>query len=145
MIYSWFTAASSVRLQSSVSSTKRPARILCCWWWGINRTLNYNAVCEYAAKAIQELHEVLKLQQLHICELRGHLDSNYYGNRLSRIIHIVLAVVCQCFGRTFCFHLCLLLSSLHTESYKAHRWHYDAVPLRLVFFNHSGHLINECI
>ena len=34
------------------------------------RALNYNAIFTYAVKAIQELHEIVKAQQVHINELQ---------------------------------------------------------------------------
>ena len=39
------------------------------------RALNYNAVFTYAVKAIQELHEIVKAQQVQIHELREQLRT----------------------------------------------------------------------
>ena len=35
------------------------------------RGINYNAVCTHAVKAIQELHEIVKLQQMQTEELQA--------------------------------------------------------------------------
>ena len=40
------------------------------------RALNYNAVFTYAVKAIQELHEIVKAQQVQINELQQLIRTN---------------------------------------------------------------------
>ena len=37
------------------------------------RSINYNAVFTYAVKAIQELHDIVKEQQMHIDELKAKI------------------------------------------------------------------------
>ena len=44
------------------------------------RALNYNAVFTYAVRAIQELHEIVKAQQVQIDELREQLQNHLLIN-----------------------------------------------------------------
>jgi len=44
------------------------------------RALNYNAVPTYAVKAIQELHNIVKAQQVQIDELRAQLQNHLLMN-----------------------------------------------------------------
>ncbi|MFM7984371.1 MAG: tail fiber domain-containing protein [Candidatus Fonsibacter sp.] len=37
------------------------------------RALNYNAICTYALKAIQELSQIVKAQQVQLNELQQHI------------------------------------------------------------------------
>jgi len=49
------------------------------------RGINYNAVFTYAVKAIQELHEIVKAQQVQIDELRAQLQNHLLINSATLI------------------------------------------------------------